>query len=811
MKLVIVESPAKAKTISKILGKEFVVESSIGHIRDLPKSAAEIPEKYKAEKWSRLGVNINKDFEPIYVVNSDKKKQVKKLKDLLKKATELYLATDEDREGESISWHLTEILKPKIPTFRLAFHEITKDAILKALKNPREINQELVEAQETRRILDRLYGYEVSPILWRKVAPKLSAGRVQSVALRVLVDRERERLNFVAADFSSVTGTFEFEKTKFEALLAEKNNKKIVVAKDFDPNTGKLKGKNKFHLKSEDEKPTLEELKTLEYKVESIDEKPSTVYPKPPFTTSTLQQAANSRLNMGAKKAMMVAQKLYENGYITYMRTDSVTLSDEALKAARDYVDKKFGADYLPNKEIVYKGKVKNAQEAHEAIRPTGSSWREPVALKAKLTDEEYKLYQLIFNRSVASQMKPALYEVSNVTITGGDYRFAVNGRVEKFAGFTKAYGSEASKEVILPNISVGDILNAKKFDFKNQVSKPPNRYSEASLVKTLEAKGIGRPSTYASIIDTILKKYVMKDGKALVPSFLAMAVVQLMEKHFTKLVDYEFTALMEEDLDEISHGKETSKKYLKGFYFGGKEFEGLSNQLNQEIDAKEVCTVNMPYGKQVRVGKFGPYIENEGETYSIDPNLCPSEVTEEKFVEFLKNAKQVDTQDALAMDPVTGLPIYKKMGRFGPYVQLSDDAKTGKLKGIPKCWSFDDLTVEQAQFLVSLPKDLGEGIILDLGRYGAYLKSSQGNVSIDEEILIELDLNTAKKLIEASPNKRGSAVVKEFEGSKIQIKKGRYGEYITDGKVNVKFPKGKKAEDLTLQECEELIKSKKK
>ncbi len=810
MKLVIVESPAKAKTISKILGKEFVVESSIGHVRDLPRSAKEIPAKYKDQKWARLGVDIENDFSPLYIVATDKKKQVSKLKSLLKSASELYLATDEDREGESISWHLMEILKPKIPTFRLAFHEITKTAIMKALDKPREINQELVQAQEARRILDRLYGYEISPLLWRKVAPKLSAGRVQSVALRVLVDRERERMFFKKAEFAQVNGKFAFEKESFEAPMLEFEKKALCVAKDFDQETGQLKSKKKLILGPDDKKRVMDLLTSQDYEVESLEDKPSKVYPKPPFTTSTLQQAASSRLGMGAKKTMMTAQRLYENGYITYMRTDSLVLSDEALKAARAYVEDSFGKEYLPSKPVFYKSKVKNAQEAHEAIRPTGNQWKHPKTLAAKLEPEQLKLYSLIFSRSLASQMKPAEYKVTNLVLKSESAKFGVNGRVETFAGFTKAYGDDVSKEVRLPALKVGDKVDAKSFDYKMSETKPPNRYSEASLIKTLEAKGIGRPSTYASIIDTILRRYVFKDGKALVPSFLAMAVVQLMEKHFTNLVDYEYTASMEEDLDAISNGKEDSKIYLKHFYFGKEDYKGLVNLIKADIDAKEVCTIHMPYEKLIRVGKYGPYIETEDNSFSIDPNLSPSELTEEKYVEFLKNGKKMDTQEAMAMDKLTGLPIYKKIGRFGPYVQLSDDPKTGKLKGLPKSWSFDDLTVEQAQFLVSLPKDLGEEVMLDLGRFGPYIKSKSGNVSVPEEILMNIDLKTAKDLLEKNPKKR-SGSIKTFKDSKIEIKSGRYGQYISDGKVNAKMPAGKKPEDMTLEECEQLIADKKK
>lgn len=805
------ESPAKAKTISKILGKEFVVESSIGHVRDLPRSAKEIPAKYKDQKWARLGVDIENDFKPLYIVSTDKKKQVKKLKELLTKASELYLATDEDREGESISWHLMDILKPKVPTFRLAFHEITKTAILKALDEPREIDQNLVKAQEARRVLDRLYGYEVSPLLWRKVAPKLSAGRVQSVALRVLVDRERERMFFKKADFAQINGKFESDKLEFEAPLVEYEKKQLPVAKDFDPATGELKSKKKLILGKDEKEDVLSALKASDYKVDSLEDKPTKVYPKPPFTTSTLQQAASSKLNMGAKKTMMAAQKLYENGYITYMRTDSVALSKEALGAARDFVSSEYGEDYLPAKPIFYKSKVKNAQEAHEAIRPTGSKWKHPKTLAAKLESDQLRLYSLIFSRSLASQMKPAEYLVTKLGLENEKARFEVNGRIETFPGFTKAYGDDVSKEVKLPALKVGDTVNAKSFDYKLTNTKPPNRYSEASLIKTLEAKGIGRPSTYASIIETILRKYVFKDGKALVPSFLAMAVVQLMEKHFGRLVDYDYTASMEEDLDEISHGNQKSVEYLKQFYFGQNDFAGLVNLIKADIDAKEVCTIHMPYEKLIRVGKYGPYIETEDSSFSIDPNLSPSEVTEEKYVEFLKNGKKMDTQDALGMDKETGLPIYKKIGRFGPYVQLSDDAKTGKLKGIPSSWSFDDLTLEQAQFLVTLPKDLGEETFLDIGRFGPYVKSKLGNVSITEDMLLDIDLEQAKKLIEANPKKRGSASLKTFEGSKIEVKSGRYGAYIANGKVNVKMPKDKKPEDLTLEECEKLIADKKK
>ncbi len=823
MKLVIVESPAKAKTIGKILGKDYVVESSIGHVRDLPRKAGDIPAKYKKEKWSRLGVDIENGFEPLYVVAPDKKKQIKKLKTLLKDADELYLATDEDREGESISWHLLEILKPKVPVKRLAFHEITKDAIESALKNPRDIDDDLVHAQEARRVLDRLYGYEVSPILWRKVAPKLSAGRVQSAALRLIVERERERIKFKSAQYFSVEADMK-KKESFKAMLKEVEGVSLVSTKDFDPNTGELlKGKEgKVVVKSEKEwKEVLKEMKKLEYKVTDINEKPTKQYPAAPFITSTLQQEANRKLGFSSRQTMQLAQRLYENGYITYMRTDSINLSKEALSAARGLVEKEYGKEYLSPKARVYKSKVKNAQEAHEAIRPAGKSFQMPSAVAKKVPADQAKVYDLIFRRTLASQMAEAELLSTAVVIHDKDekYTLQANGKVIKFDGFRKVYAEgvvkKASDEVILPKMKVGDVVDLEKLTLNDHSTKPPARYNEASLVKELEARGVGRPSTYASIIDTILRRnYVQKSGKALVPTFMAFGVIQLLEQHFAHLVDMEFTAEMEEFLDEISRGERKRVEYLKDFYYGGKKYKGLSEMLEQDIDAKAVCTIPIEEldesGVELRVGRYGPYIEKGEVKASVPEDLRPDELDMTKVEELLEAGENQD--EAMGEDPETGKPVYAKVGRYGPYVQLGEtEEKDRKMKSIPKGVDPSSVDLEKALFLLSLPLDLGDEVKFDVGRYGPYLRGEGKTATVAVEEIWDMDLKKAKKLLKEGKPSRGASkkVLKEFKDSKVKVLDGRYGPYVNYGKTNVSVPKGTKPEDLTLEECVKMIEDK--
>ena len=840
--LVIVESPAKAKTISKFLGKDFRVEASIGHIRDLPSNAQEVPEKFKKEKWARLGVDTAHDFKPLYIVPDAKKKQVKKLQDAIKGATKLYLATDEDREGESISWHLLEILKPKVPVKRLVFHEITKEAISEALTNPREVDTNLVHAQETRRILDRLYGYEVSPVLWRKIAPKLSAGRVQSVAIRLVVERERERLKFVPASYFDLQAEFKTEgREKFQAELKAIDGKKLVTGKDFDPETGKLKGKNKVMLDEKDAAALVKTIEKNEFTISSIEQKPFLRHPEAPFTTSTMQQEAARKLHYSAKRTMQIAQKLYEHGFITYMRTDSTTLAESAIKEARNLATKLYGNEYISDQPRRYASKIKNAQEAHEAIRPAGHSFRLPeeLAKSGKVTGEEAALYELIWKRTIASQMKEAKMLSTIVEVSDGKHVFGASGKQIVFAGFLKAYvqGSDdpeeelENQEKILPKMEKGERADLMGVETKAHQTKPVARYTEASLIKELEARGIGRPSTYATIMDTIVRReYVFKQGSALVPTFVAFAVVFLMEKYFSHLVDYQFTAEMEEDLDKIADGKKKAVPYLKDFYFGASEHKGLTDLINQDIDAKEVCTVEIaPGGKkthyQIRIGKFGPYLEKGSKKAPIPEDTVPAELTDEKAEEILEKGGQDQAGHLIGKDKEYKLPIVKKAGRFGPYLQRGEKGDKGfKMKSIPRFLSPDQLTMEQAEEILSWPKSLGQfkdgsDVIFDVGPYGPYLKVSGKNKAIPNGInVMNLTLTDAERIWNASgaSSKGGKKAagqnnnaLKDFKNG-VVAKSGRYGVYVTDGKINAAIPKGRTIDDLTAEDALELINKKK-
>lgn len=674
-RLVIVESPAKAKTIKGYLGPGYVVEASVGHIRDLPNGAAEVPEKYTGEV-RRLGVDVDHDFAPIYVVNADKRAQVKKLKDLLKDSDELFLATDEDREGEAIAWHLLEVLKPKVPVKRMVFHEITKDAIRAAVANPRDLNQPLVDAQETRRILDRLYGYEVSPVLWKKVMPRLSAGRVQSVATRLVVERERERIAFRSAEYWDLTGTFgtgragdASDPSTLVARLQAVDGKRVAQGRDFD-SLGQIKGANTLHLDEANARALAAALEDTRFAVRSVESKPYRRSPYAPFRTTTLQQEASRKLGFGAKATMQVAQKLYENGYITYMRTDSTTLSETAITAARAQVTQLYGADYLPAQPRVYAGKVKNAQEAHEAIRPSGDRFRTPA--ETGLAGDQFRLYELIWKRTVASQMKDAVgnsvtVKIAGTSSDGRDVEFSASGKTITFHGFLKAYVEGADdpnaelddRERRLPQVAEGDALSAEEITVDGHATKPPARYTEASLVKELEEREIGRPSTYASIIGTILDRgYVFKKGTALVPSFLSFAVVNLLEKHFGRLVDYSFTAKMEDDLDRIASGEAQAVPWLRRFYFGEGEATGAAEAGNGDgdhlgglkelvtdlgaIDAREVSSFPVGNDIMLRVGRYGPYVERgekDSENHQradVQEDLAPDELTVDLAEELL-------------------------------------------------------------------------------------------------------------------------------------------------------------------------------
>ncbi|MWK35676.1 type I DNA topoisomerase [Actinomadura sp. J1-007] len=855
----IVESPAKAKTIAGYLGRGYVVESSIGHIRDLPGSASEVPAKYKGEPWAKLGVNVERDFEPLYVVNTDKRAQVAKLKKLLAEADELFLATDEDREGEAIAWHLWEVLNPKVPVRRMVFNEITKDAIQRAAANPRELNKALVEAQETRRILDRLYGYEVSPVLWKKVMPKLSAGRVQSVATRLVVERERERIAFVPAHYWDIAAQFDTgkdeEPTAFKAGLVSVDGRRVAQGRDF-ASDGTLKTREVLHLDEDAARGLAGRLQERPYEVRSVERKPYTRKPYPPFRTTTLQQEASRKLSFSAKYTMSVAQKLYENGFITYMRTDSITLSETAITAARRQASTLFGAQYVPDKPRVYASKVKNAQEAHEAIRPAGDSFRTPG--ETGLRGDQFRLYELIWKRTIASQMKNAEGQSVSIRVTGTSTQnevaeFGATGKTITFHGFLKAYVESADdpstdrddQERRLPNLAEGDALSALSVEAEGHSTRPPARYTEASLVKELEEREIGRPSTYASIIGTILDRgYVFKKGTALVPSFLAFAVVNLLEQHFGNLVDYDFTAHMEDGLDEIARGDAARVPWLDRFYFGtqGANGEGGEEGLKElvgdigDIDAKGISSFPIKGTDiMVRVGRYGPYLDRDGDRVNIPEDIAPDELTAEKAEELFA---QPSGDRELGTDPETGHTVVAKSGRFGPYVTeilpepaapaegekkkrtKKADAAKPRTGSLFKSMSLDTITLDDALKLLSLPRTLGEldgePVTAQNGRFGPYIKRGTDSRSLgSEEELFTVTLEQAKELF-AQPKQRGrraaaAAPLRELgadpaSGKPVVVKEGRFGPYVTDGETNASLRKGDEVESVTIQRAAELL-----
>ncbi|MFJ5684924.1 type I DNA topoisomerase [Streptomyces sp. NPDC093099] len=867
-RLVIVESPAKAKTIKGYLGPGYVVEASVGHIRDLPNGAAEVPEKYTGEV-RRLGVDVEHDFQPIYVVNADKKAQVRKLKELLAESDELYLATDEDREGEAIAWHLQEVLRPKVPVHRMVFHEITKDAIRAAVANPRELNKRMVDAQETRRILDRLYGYEVSPVLWKKVMRGLSAGRVQSVATRLVVERERERIAFRSAEYWDLTGTFSTgragdasDPSSLVARLNAVDGRRVAQGRDFGPD-GRLKSDQVLHLDEANARALAAALENASFSVRSVESKPYRRSPYAPFRTTTLQQEASRKLGFGAKSTMQVAQKLYENGFITYMRTDSTTLSDTAVSAARAQVTQLYGASYLPDRPRTYAGKVKNAQEAHEAIRPSGDRFRTPA--ETGLTGDQFKLYELIWKRTVASQMKDAVGNSVTVKIggrssDGRDAEFSASGKTITFHGFMKAYVEGADdpnaelddRERRLPQVAEGDALSAEELSVDGHATKPPARYTEASLVKELEEREIGRPSTYASIIGTILDRgYVFKKGTALVPSFLSFAVVNLLETHFGRLVDYDFTAKMEDDLDRIAQGEAQAVPWLRRFYFGegddhnagvasgagngdGDHLGGLKELVTDlgAIDAREISSFPVGDGIMLRVGRYGPYVERgekdeEGhQRADVPEDLAPDELTVEYAEELL--AKPSGDFE-LGADPESGHQIVAKDGRYGPYVTeiLPDGTpKTGKNAVKPrtaslfKSMSLDTVTLADALKLMSLPRVVGtdaEGVEITAqnGRYGPYLKKGTDSRSLEtEDQLFNITLDEALAIY-AQPKQRGRAAAKPplkelgtdpVSERPVVVKDGRFGPYVTDGETNATLRTDDSVETITPERGYELL-----
>ncbi|MGH3877252.1 MAG: type I DNA topoisomerase [Actinophytocola sp.] len=874
-RLVIVESPAKARKIASYLGRNFVVESSRGHIRDLPRKAAEVPAKYKGESWSNLGVNVDKDFEPIYIVTPDKKSTVTELKEALKTVDELYLATDGDREGEAIAWHLLEALKPTVPVSRMVFHEITESAIRAAAENTRPLDQDLVDAQETRRILDRLYGYEVSPVLWKKITRGLSAGRVQSVATRIVVDRERERMKFVPASYWDISAKLDAgedaDPRNFGARLLSVDGTRLATGRDFGQD-GQLKATAQVLRLDETEARRLADALTgAALAVSSVEEKPYTRRPYAPFMTSTLQQEAGRKLRFSAERAMRVAQRLYENGYITYMRTDSTTLSETAIAAARSQARELYGDAYVSPQPRQYTRKVKNAQEAHEAIRPAGEVFRTPGQVAGELETDEFRLYELIWQRTVASQMADARGTTMSVRITGTaasgeECTFAASGRTITFAGFLRAYveavdteaGGEADDaERRLPQLTKGQGVTATELNPDGHTTSPPPRYTEASLVKTLEELGIGRPSTYASIINTIQDRgYVWKKGSALVPSWIAFSVVGLLERHFGRLVDYDFTAAMEDELDRIASGEQQRTQWLTGFYFGGeigKEGSvGRSGGLKKlvgsgvdTIDAREINSIPLfadETGRAVvvRVGRYGPYLERDGDgpdpsgnpqRANLPEDMPPDELTVEIAEKLFATPVEGRT---LGTDPVTGHEIVAKEGRFGPYVTeiLPEPAENGTSKAkkpkprtgsLFKSMAIESMTLDDALKLLSLPRvvgndpNSGEEITAQNGRYGPYLKKGTDSRSLGkEEDIFSVTIDEALKLY-AEPKRRGRQAaasappLKELgndpvSGKPMVVKDGRFGPYVTDGEFNASLRKADSVETLSDERAAELL-----
>ncbi|NMO92209.1 type I DNA topoisomerase [Actinomycetospora sp. TBRC 11914] len=873
--MVIVESPAKARKIADYLGSSYIVESSRGHIRDLPRGAADVPAKYKGESWARLGVDVDNSFEPLYIVTPDKKSTVTELKDALKEVDELYLATDGDREGEAIAWHLLETLKPKVPVRRMVFHEITESAIQAAAANPRDLDHDLVDAQETRRILDRLYGYEVSPVLWKKVMPKLSAGRVQSVATRVIVERERERMAFVSASYWGIDAVLRTAKEQaeantptFKAALTAVDGARVATGRDFDAR-GQLRSHDVRRLDEADARRLAEGLASSDYAVSSVEEKPYTRRPYAPFMTSTLQQEGGRKLRFSAERTMRTAQRLYENGYITYMRTDSTTLSETAINAARTQARDLYGAENVAEQPRQYTRKVKNAQEAHEAIRPAGDSFRTPGQVASELAGDEFRLYELIWQRTIASQMRDArgttmTVRITGTAATGEECTFSASGRTITFPGFLRAYvetvddqsGGEADDaESRLPRLAEGDALTADELDPSGHQTSPPARYTEASLVKTLEERGIGRPSTYASIINTIQERgYVWKKGTALVPSWIAFAVVGLLEKHFERLVDYDFTATLEDELDAIAAGNTQRQTWLSHFYFGGDgaatngDAGGVEGAMTQAgglkklvgdnlegIDAREVNSLRMFADEQgrdvvVRVGRYGPYLERmvteDGEERSQRANLpddLPPDELDLALAEQLFSTPQEGR--SLGTDPETGHEILAKEGRFGPYVTevLPEGAKEKPRTGsLFKSMTLSEIGLDDALKLLSLPRvvgtdpESGEEITAQNGRYGPYLKKGKDSRSLDsEDKLFTVTLEEAQKLY-AQPKQRGRAAAKPplkelgkdpASGEQMVVKDGRFGPYVTDGTgVNASLRKGDDVETLTDERAAELL-----
>jgi len=855
-KLVIVESPAKAKTIARYLGPGYTVESSIGHIRDLPRNAADVPASHKGEPWARLGVDVDHGFVPLYIVSPEKKAQVAKLRSLLKDADELYLATDEDREGEAIAWHLRETLKPRVPVRRMVFHEITAGAIANAVANPRELDDGLVDAQETRRILDRLYGYEVSPVLWKKVLPRLSAGRVQSVATRVLVRRERERMAFRAASYWGLEAELSVDRppeagepSTVTATLVGVHGSRVATGRDF-ARDGTLSGGEVVVLDQPGATALAAAMVGRPATVTSMETRPYRRSPAAPFMTSTLQQEAGRKLRMTAQTAMRTAQRLYENGHITYMRTDSTTLSQTALDAARATARQLYGADHVPDAPRIYARKVKNAQEAHEAIRPAGDSFRTPGELAREVSADELRLYELIWQRTIASQMADATGTSASVrfaieTAAGERADLAASGKVISFPGFLRAYVEGADdpeaeledRERRLPTMSRGDRLHTAEVTPKGHETSPPARYTEASLVKYLEELGVGRPSTYASIISTIQDRgYAWKKGSALVPSWTAFAVIGLLEAYFGRLVDYAFTASVEDDLDEIANGREAGRHWLGRVYFGSDQGHagglaragGLKNLVAErlaDIDAREVNSIpigNGPDGAPVvvRVGRYGPYVQHSDRRVSVPEDWAPDELTVAAALSLL-DAPSGDRD--LGPEPATGFPVVARAGRYGPYVtQVLPEGSKAKpaTASLFKSMSLDQVTLAEALLLLTLPRTVGEisgeQVTAQNGRYGPYLKKGSDSRSIEsEEKLLTITLDEARAVF-AQPKERrgrgqGAAPLREVgtdpaTGAPVVVREGRFGPYVSDGETNASLRKGDSVESVSIERAAELL-----
>jgi DNA topoisomerase-1 len=832
------------------LGDEYVVEASVGHIRDLPQRAADIPKEFKQFAWAKEGVNIEEDFAPLYVINPDKKSKVAELKELMKDADELILATDEDREGEAIAWHLIEVLRPKIPVRRMVFHEITKDAIQKAAKETRDLDYRLVDAQETRRVLDRLYGYRLSPVLWKKVMPRISAGRVQSVATRLIVERERERMAFISSSWWDLAAACV---PGFSARLLSLDGKRVATTNDFDSNGG-IKEKSASNILLLDEAAARELVQSLSNQslvVKSLEESPRTERPKPPFTTSTMQQDAGSRLGWGAQLTMRIAQRLYENGYITYMRTDSVTLSSSSIAAARSSAQSLYGKEFVPDTPRVYEGKTKNAQEAHEAIRPAGESFRTPGELAPELSRDEFALYDLIWKRTIASQMADAKKQQMRVdfdvkTKTGADAIFRANGSVIAFAGFLAAYEDIVEEKADseegdrrLPAMSVGEKIDVSEYSCEGHETKPPARYTEPTLVKKLEELGIGRPSTFASIMQTIQDRgYVAKRGRALVPTFLAFSVTGLLEQHFTKLIDYEFTASMEEDLDKIANGEEERVTWLTKFFYGSEDSPGLAD-LSADlgaIDAQAINTMKMGEDIEIRVGRFGAYLQqglgDDRKFANIPEQMAPDELTLPIAIELLAKPSG---ERKLGVDPQTGLEVIAKSGRFGAYItevfpeeiveegakkkRKKKDAPKPKTASLLSTMSLDTVDLSDALRLLSLPRTLGsyqdEVITVQNGRYGPYMKHGTDSRTLtSEDQLFSIMLDEAIEIYkQPKVRRRGVAKppLKELgkdpqTDKEVIVKDGRFGVYVTDGETNATLRRGDAVELLTLERALELL-----